>query len=75
MQVVSATFCEPTRLLSPWDSPGKSTGVGSRSLLQGILPIQGLNQGLLYHRWIIYQLSYQGSPESLHRVLKWRIFK
>ena len=27
----------PTRLLCPWDFPGKNTGVGCRSLLQGIL--------------------------------------
>ena len=26
---------QPTRLLYPWDSPGKNTGVGSHSLLQG----------------------------------------
>ena len=26
---------EPTRLLSPWDSPGKNTGVGCHFLLQG----------------------------------------
>ena len=26
----------PARLLCPWDSPGKNTGVGSHSLLQGI---------------------------------------
>jgi len=25
---------EPARLLYPWDSPGKNTGVGSHSLLQ-----------------------------------------
>ena len=25
---------QPTRLLSPWDSPGKSTGVGCHYLLQ-----------------------------------------
>ena len=28
----------PTRLLHPWDSPGKNTGVGRHSLLQGIFP-------------------------------------
>ena len=28
------------------DSPGQNTGVGSRSLLQGIFPTQGLNPGL-----------------------------
>ena len=27
---------QPTRLLHPWDSPGKSTGVGCHFLLQGI---------------------------------------
>ena len=32
---------QPARLLCPWDSPGKNTGVGSRSLLQGIFPTQG----------------------------------
>ena len=33
----------PARFLSPWNSPGKNTGVGSHSLLQGIFPTQGLN--------------------------------
>ena len=37
----------PSRLLCPWDSPGKNTGVGCHSLLQGIFPTQGLNGGLL----------------------------
>ena len=39
----------------------KNTGVGSLSLLQGTFPTQELNQGLLHCRWILYQLSYQGS--------------
>ena len=29
---------EPTRLLCPWDSPGKTTGVGCHALLQRNLP-------------------------------------
>ena len=36
---------EPTRLLSPWDFPGKSTGVGCHFLLQGIFPTQASNLG------------------------------
>ena len=52
----------PTRLLCPWDSPGKNTGMGCHSLLQGIFPIQGLNLGLLPCRWILYHLSHQESP-------------
>ena len=35
---------------SPWNSPGKNTGVGSLSLLQGIFPMQGLNPGLPHCR-------------------------
>ena len=45
---------------SVWDSPGKNTGVGSHFLLQGIVPTQGSKPGLLYCRWILYHLSYQG---------------
>ena len=34
----------PARLLCPWDSSGKNTGVGHHALLlQGIFPTQGLN--------------------------------
>ena len=32
----------------PWDFPGKNTGVGCHSLLQGIFPTQGSNLGLLH---------------------------
>ena len=52
---------EPTRLLCPWDSPGKNTGVGGHFLLQGIFPTQGLNPGLLQCRKILYHLNYQES--------------
>ena len=41
----------------------KSTGVGSLSLPQWIFPTQESNWGLLHCRRILYQLSYQGSPE------------
>ena len=33
----------PYRLLCPWGSPGKNTGVGRYALLQGIIPTQGSN--------------------------------
>ena len=39
--------------------------MGSRSLLQGIFPTQGSNPGLPHCRWILYQLSHQGSPENI----------
>ena len=52
---------QPSRLLCPWDSPGKSTGAGSHSVLQGILLTQGSDLGLLHCRQILYCLSHQGS--------------
>ena len=36
-----------SRILCPWNSPGKNTGVGCYSLLQGIVQTQGLNPSLL----------------------------
>ena len=51
-----------TRFLCPWNSPGKNTGVGCHFLLQGIFPTQGSILGLPHCRWILHQLSYQGSP-------------
>ena len=55
------------------ESPGKpkNTGMGSLSLLQGILLTQELNQGLLHCRQILYQLSYEGSPScsTVHLIL------
>ena len=50
---------QPTRLLCPWDFPGKSPGVGGHSLFQGIFLTQGLNSGLLHCRQIPYHLSYR----------------
>ena len=57
----------PHRLYIPWNSPSQDTGVGSLDLLQGIIPTQGSNPGLLHCRWILYQLSHKGSP----KILKW----
>ena len=34
---------QPMRILCPWDSPGKSTGMGYHFLLQGIFLTQGPN--------------------------------
>ena len=48
--------------LSPWNSPGQNTGVGSLSLLQTIFPTQESNPGLPRCRQILYQLNHKGSP-------------
>ena len=55
---------EPTRLLCPWNSPGKNTGVGCHSLLQGIFLTQELNLGLLNSRQILCHLSYRRTPQT-----------
>ena len=53
------------------NSPGQNTGVGSRSLLEGILPTEkGSNLGLLHYRQILYQLSHKGSLKKL----KWAAY-
>ena len=56
--------------VSPGNSPGQNTGVGSLSLLQEIFPTQGLNPGLPHCRHIIYQLSHKGSPW----ILEWVVY-
>ena len=55
---VVSDFLQPHGLYRPWNSPGQNTGMGSRSLLQGIFPTQGLNPGLPHCRQILYQLSH-----------------
>ena len=52
----------PSRLLCPWASPGKNTGVGCHALLKGIFLTQELNPGLPHCGQILYCLSYQRSP-------------
>ena len=49
---------EPSRLFCLWNSPGKNTGVGCHSFLQGVFPTQGLN-GVS-----CLDLSHQGSPNK-----------
>ena len=69
----------PHGLYRQWDSPGQNAGVGSHSLLRGILTTQGSNPGLPHCRQILYQLSHQeslicpkhGQREPLQLIL-WR---
>ena len=50
---------QPTRLLCPWDSPGKNTGVGCYACLQRIFLTQRLNLCLLrwqiFYHWAIWE--------------------
>ena len=57
----SPTLQVDSLLAEPQGKP-KNTGVGSLSLLQGTSLTQESNQGLLHCTRILYQLSYQASP-------------
>ena len=67
-QLLSRSSClqchrlQPIRLLCPWNSPGKNTGVGSHSFLQEVFLTQGSNLGLPNCKQILYHLNHQGSP-------------
>ena len=52
----------PTRLLSPWISPGKNSGVGYHALLQEIFLTWDRTWISYMGRQILYHLSHQGSP-------------
>ena len=60
--VESASLWPYGRSLCPLDSPGKDTGVGCHSSLQGIFLMRGSNPRLPHCRQILYSLSHQGSP-------------
>ena len=56
------THQKPIRLLCPWNSSSKNTGVGCHFLLQGISVTQDQAPVSCIGRWILYHLSHQGSP-------------
>ena len=55
---------KPTRLLCPWNFPGKNMGVGCHFLLQGVLLTHGLNLCLLHWQAASLSLSQQGRPSE-----------
>ena len=62
---------QPARLLHPWDSPGKNTGVGCHALLQGVFLTQGSNQSLLtppaMSGWFFTtSATWEASPHSIY---------
>ena len=64
---------QSTRLLFPWDSPGKNTGVDCHALFQGIFPTQGSNLyflQLLHCWWILYCWATEEAQERRHIFFK-----
>ena len=62
---------QPSRLLCPWDSPGKNTGVGCHARLQGIFLAQGSNLHLLkllHCRWILHGWATGGEALNIQGI-------
>ena len=62
--VVSKSL-QPARLLCPWNSPGKNTGVGCCALLQGVFLTRDWTQVSCFFcigRQVLYPLCHLGSP-------------
>ena len=67
------TLCDPMNCSPPGSSvhgasPGKNTGVGCRTLIQGIFPTQRSNAVLLHCRHIIYHLSQNSKNTGVGRL-------
>ena len=56
---------QPARLLCPWYSPGKNTGMDCHFLLQGIFPPRDPTRVSCMGRQILYCLSHHRSPEGV----------
>ena len=54
-------YKDQTKILCPWDFPGKNTGNGCHFLLRGLFPTQGLNSETPNCRQILYCLNHQKS--------------
>ena len=67
----------PARLLCPWVFSRQECWRELPCLSPGDLPNQEIKPGLLHFRWILYHLSYQGSPKCTRKCPKidcWLIF-
>ena len=68
------TLCNPTRLLHPWNFPGKSTGVGCHFLLQGIFSSQGSNPDLPHCKQTLFTIwATREAPNLRKDKAKWRV--
>ena len=73
VQLFSTTWTIAYQASLSMGFPGKNTGVGFHFLLQGILPTQGTNLGLLHCRETLYHMNQQGSAREeclLHDYMK-----
>ena len=59
---------QPARLLCPWDSPGKNTGVDCQSLLQRIFLAPGIEPGSSALQADSLLFEQQRRPQCLHNL-------
>ena len=71
LHTVMSDSLRPCGLYSPWNYPGQNTGVGSCSLLQGMVRALGFfsNRSVLRIRWPKYQ-NFSISPSNEYSGLK-----
>ena len=60
----------PIRFLCLWNCPGRNTGVGCHSLLQGFFLTQGSNLGFQHCRHILLPLSQLSRDQQFQGLLK-----
>ena len=66
---------QPTRLLRPWDFPGKNTGVGCHCLLRlsAILHhkrLDDFSRSQTRHSWALSPLDCSGGPKCYNKAIK-----
>ena len=67
---------QSARLLCPWDSPGKNTGVGYHALLQGNLSISGIKHMSLMSPVLADEFFTTGANwECVDNKKQWKILK
>ena len=59
------------RVLSPWDFPGRNTGVGCHFLLQGIFPTRDWTHIFCTGRWICYHWASNQRREEMRQIQRW----
>ena len=68
VQLFVAPWTVATRLLCPWNFPGKNTGAGCHFLFQGIFPDPAMEPMSLASLTVIDSLPLASPEPALHRV-------
>ena len=64
VRLLATPWTAAYQLRRPWDFPGKNTGMGCCTVLQGTLPIHGSDQSLLHWQAGSLPLNHLGKEEK-----------